>query len=47
MPDLSQLIDLNHVAMNLVTLIVFGMVSIVISCAFAVFILKTLGNTGL
>ncbi|MBU0995063.1 MAG: FtsX-like permease family protein [Proteobacteria bacterium] len=47
MPDLSQLISLNVVAMNLVTFLVFSVVSIGISCAFAIFILKNLKEYGI
>lgn len=47
MPDLKQLIELNDVSMNLVMLLVFGVVSIGIACAFAIFILKNLREYGI
>ena len=47
MPDLLQLIDLNYMSMNIVMLIVFGVVSIGIACAFAIFILKNLREYGI
>ncbi len=47
MPDLLQLIDLNYMSMNIVMFIVFGVVSIGISCAFAIFILKNLREYGI
>lgn len=47
MPDLIQLIDLNYVSMNIVMLLVFGVVSVGISCAFAIFILKNLREYGI
>jgi ABC-type lipoprotein release transport system permease subunit len=47
MPDLKQLIDLNYVSMSLVTLLVFGVVSIGIACAFAIFILRNLREYGI
>jgi len=40
MPDLRQLIDLNYLSMTLVTVIVFFLVALGISCAFVIFILK-------
>jgi len=42
MPDLVQLIDLNYVSMGIVTVLVFGVVSLGIACAFVIFILKNL-----
>ena len=47
MPDLRQLIDLNYVSMTLVTVIVFGLVALGISCAFVIFILKNLREYGI
>jgi ABC-type lipoprotein release transport system permease subunit len=47
MPDLKQLIDLNYVSMTLVTLIVFGLVALGVSCAFVIFILKNLREYGI
>lgn len=46
MPDLKQLIDLNFVSMGIVMALVFGIVSIGISCAFVIFILKNLREYG-
>ncbi len=46
MPDLKQLIDLNFVSMSIVMILVFGIVSIGISCAFVIFILKNLREYG-
>jgi len=40
MPDLRQLIDLNYVSMSLVMVLVFGVVSLGIACAFVIFIMK-------
>jgi ABC-type lipoprotein release transport system permease subunit len=47
MPDLRQLIDLNFVSMSIVMLLVFGVVSLGISCAFVIFILKNLREHGI
>jgi ABC-type lipoprotein release transport system permease subunit len=47
MPDLKQLIDLNFVSMGIVMLLVFGVVSLGISCAFIIFILKNLREHGI
>jgi ABC-type lipoprotein release transport system permease subunit len=40
MPDLRQLIDLNYFSMSLVMVLVFGVVSLGIACAFVIFIMK-------
>jgi len=45
MPDLKQLIDLNYISMSIVILLVFGVVSLGIACAFVIVILKPSGNT--
>lgn len=42
MPDLSQLIELNYLSMNIVMVLVFGVVAIGIASAFVVFIVKAL-----
>jgi ABC-type lipoprotein release transport system permease subunit len=47
MPDLKQLIDLNYVSMSIVILLVFGVVSLGIACAFVIVILKTLREYGI
>jgi len=47
MPDLKQLIDLNYICMNIVTILVFGVVSLGIGCAFTIFILKNLREYGI
>jgi len=47
MPDLKQLIDLNFVSMGIVMVLVFGIVSLGISCAFVIFILKNLREHGI
>jgi ABC-type lipoprotein release transport system permease subunit len=47
MPDLKQLIDLNYVSMGIVMVLVFGIVSIGIACAFIIFILKNLREHGI
>ncbi len=47
MPDLKQLIELNYVSMSIVMVLVFGVVSIGIACAFAIFILKNLREYGI
>jgi len=46
MPDLRQLIDLNYLSMALVMVLVFGVVSVGISCAFVIFILKNIREYG-
>lgn len=47
MPDLKQLIDLNFVSMGIVMVLVFGVVSLGISCAFVIFILKNIREHGI
>jgi ABC-type lipoprotein release transport system permease subunit len=47
MPDLKQLIDLNNICMGLLNAIVFTIVSIGISCAFMIFVLKNLNEYGI
>jgi ABC-type lipoprotein release transport system permease subunit len=47
MPDLKQLIDLNFVCMAIVMVLVFGIVSVGISCAFLIFTLKGLREHGI
>ena len=47
MPDLKQLIDLNYVSMTIVILMVFGVVSLGIACAFVIVILKTIREYGI
>ncbi len=47
MPDLKQLIDLNFVSMGIVMVLVFGVVSLGISCAFVIFILKSIREHGI
>lgn len=47
MPDLKQLIDLNLVSMTIVMFLVFGIVSLGISCAFVIFILKSTREFGI
>lgn len=47
MPDLKQLIDLNYVSMSIVILLVFGVVSLGIACAFVIVILKTIREYGI
>ncbi len=47
MPDLKQLIMLNHVSMGVVMVIVFGVVSLGIACAFVIFILKNIREYGI
>lgn len=47
MPDLKQLIDLNYVSMGIVLVLVFGVVSLGIGCAFVIFILKNLREFGI
>lgn len=46
MPDLQQLIDLENISMGIVTILVFGVVSLGIACAFVIFILKNLREYG-
>lgn len=46
MPDLKQLIDLNYISMSIVMVLVFGVVSLGIACAFSIFILKNLREYG-
>jgi ABC-type lipoprotein release transport system permease subunit len=47
MPDLKQLIDLDHICMGIVVVLVFAIVSVGISCAFHIFILKNLRDHGI
>lgn len=47
MPDLRQLIDLNYFSMSLVMILVFGVVSLGIACAFVIFIMKHLREYGI
>ncbi len=47
MPDLKQHIDLNFVSMTIVMLLVFGIVSLGIACAFVIFILKSIREFGI
>jgi ABC-type lipoprotein release transport system permease subunit len=47
MPDLRQLIDLNSVSMIIVMLLVFAIVALSISCAFIIFILKSMREHGI
>jgi ABC-type lipoprotein release transport system permease subunit len=47
MPDLRQLIDLNYVSMSMVTVLVFGVVSLGIACAFVIFIMKHVREFGI
>ncbi len=47
MPDLRQLIDLNYVSMTLVMVLVFGVVSLGIACAFVIFIMKHVREYGI
>lgn len=47
MPDLKQLIDLNYISMSIVILLVFGVVSLGIACAFVIVILKTIREYGI
>jgi len=47
MPDLHQLIELNFVSMGIVMVLVFGVVSLGISCVFVIFILKTIREHGI
>lgn len=47
MPDLRQLIELNFISMSLVTILVFGVVSIGIACGLVIFILKNMREYGI
>jgi ABC-type lipoprotein release transport system permease subunit len=47
MPDLLQLINLNFVSMSMVMVLVFGVVSLSIACAFVIFIFKNLREYGI
>jgi ABC-type lipoprotein release transport system permease subunit len=47
MPDLVQLIDLNYLSMSIVMVLVFGVVSVGIACAFVIFILKNIREYGI
>jgi len=47
MPDLRQLIDLQYLSMGIVIILVFGVVSLGIACAFVIFILKNLREYGI
>jgi ABC-type lipoprotein release transport system permease subunit len=47
MPDLVQLINLNYFSMSIVIVLVFGVVSLGIACAFVVFIFKSLREYGI
>ncbi len=47
MPDLNQLIDLDHICMAIVIFLVFAIVSVGISCAFLIFTLKNLREHGI
>ncbi len=47
MPDLQQLIELDHICMGIVIFLVFVIVSVGISCAFHIFILKNLRDHGI
>jgi ABC-type lipoprotein release transport system permease subunit len=47
MPDLRQLIELNYLSMSLVTVLVFGVVSLGIACGFVIFILKNFREYGI
>ena len=47
MPDLRQLIELNHISMNLVTILVFSVVAIGVACAFVMFVLKNIREYGI
>jgi ABC-type lipoprotein release transport system permease subunit len=47
MPDLLQLINLNYVSMSIVMVLVFGVVSLGIACAFVIFIFKNLREYGI
>ena len=47
MPDLKQLIDLNGISMGLVMVLVLGVVSFGIGCAFTIVILTTMREYGI
>lgn len=47
MPDLEQLISLNYFSMNIVIVMVFIIVSLGITCAFSIFILKSIREYGI
>lgn len=47
MPDLKELIDLNYVSMGIVLVVVFGVVSLGVGCAFVIFILKNVREFGI
>ncbi len=47
MPDLRQLIELNLISMSIVIVVVFGVVSIGISCGLVIFILKNMREYGI
>lgn len=47
MPDLRQLIELNHISMIIVIVIVFSVVALGISCAFVIFIVRNLREYGI
>ncbi|MEZ6852766.1 ABC transporter permease [Halodesulfovibrio aestuarii] len=47
MPDLQQLVELNSVCMDLVNAIVLAIVSIGVSCAFVIFILRNIREFGI
>jgi len=47
MPDLKQLVDMNKICMGILTIIVFIIVSMGVSCAFMIFILKNLREYGI
>lgn len=47
MPDLVQLIELNYVSMGIVLILVFGVVSLGIACAFVIFIFRNLREYGI
>jgi ABC-type lipoprotein release transport system permease subunit len=47
MPDLKQLIDLNRISMGLVMVLVLGVVSFGIACAFTIVIINTLREYGI
>ena len=46
MPDLEQLVELNALCMGLVNIIVLGIVSMGVSCAFVIFIMKNIREFG-
>lgn len=47
MPDLQQLIELDHVCMAIIIVLVFAIVAVGISCAFHIFLLKNLRDHGI